>query len=86
MSPAPARPGLRLPQVGGYDEPIGRVRDLAGLLLALYGWKIEREMAIFVHGGSGAFVASAEMRWTTTFYLMSTSYATFAATSTPRAE
>jgi len=34
----------------------------------LYGWKIEREKAIFGHGGRGALVASAEVRWTTNFY------------------
>ena len=32
MSPAPTRAGLRLRRVGGYDELIGRVRDLGGHL------------------------------------------------------
>ena len=60
------------------DRPAGKI---GGHLLALYGWKIEREGSIFGHGGRGAFVASEEMRLATNFYLMSTSYATFAATS-----
>ena len=51
------------------DRPAG---EIGGHLLALYGWKIEREKSIFGHGGRGALVASAEMRWTTNFYPMST--------------
>ena len=51
------------------DRPAG---EIGGHLLALYGWKIEREGSIFGHGGRGALVASAEMRWTTNFYPMST--------------
>ena len=40
-------------------------REICAHLLALNGWKIEREQAIFGHSGRGAFVASAEMRWET---------------------
>ena len=47
------------------DRP---AREIGGHLLALYGWKIEREKGIFGHGGRGALVASAEVRWTTNFY------------------
>ena len=60
--------------------------EIGGHLLALYGWKMEREKGIFGHGGRGAFVASAEVRWTTNFYPNPTTYATFAATSSPNAE
>ena len=42
-------------------------REIGGNLLALNGWKIEREKGIFGHGGRGAFVAAAEVRLVTNF-------------------
>ena len=76
---APSMPDLR---------PVGPELGLPGLghLLALNGWKIERQQGIFGHGERGAFVASAEMRWETNFYPMPTTYATFATTSSRRQE
>ena len=81
-----AEPALRRAQ---QDQPAVRrdqtAREIGGHLLALYGWKMEREKAIFGHGGRGAFVVGAEGRWTTNFYLTPTTYATFATTK-PRCE
>ena len=57
--------------------------EIGGHLLALYGWTIEWEKAIFGHGGRGAFVVSGEMRVPTNFYPMSTSYAMSAIESSP---
>ena len=82
-----AEPALRRAQ---QDQPAVRrdrpALEIGGHLLALYGWKIEREKAIFGHGGRGAFVASLERRWTTNFYPITTTYATFATTSSRREE
>ena len=68
-----AEPALRRAQ---QDQPAVRrdqtAREIGGHLLALYGWKIEREKAIFGHGGRGAFVVGAEGRWTTNFYPITT--------------
>ena len=85
IAPLPDAAGQRLGQPepalrrAQQDKPaVGRdqaAREIGGHLLALYGWKIEREEAIFDHGGRGPFVASAEVRWTTNFYPMSTTYA-----------
>ena len=60
------------------DQPAA---EIGGHLLAFDGWKIEREQGILGHGGRGAFVAWGEGRWTTTFYPIPTTYATFATTS-----
>ena len=78
VAPLPDAAGQRLGQA---EPPFGRAqqhqpavrrdrtaREIGGHLLALYGWKIEREKAIIGHGGRGAFVASVEVRWTTNFY------------------
>ena len=46
--------------------------EIGSHLLALYGWKNERENAIFGHGGRGAFVFGAEGHWTTNFYPITT--------------
>ena len=77
--PGEAEPAFRRAQqhqpAVGRDRP---AREIGGHLLALYGWKIEREKGIFGHGGRGAFVASAEMRWETNFYPNPTPYATSA--------
>ena len=77
--PAFRRAQQHQPAVRG-DRPAG---EIGGHLLALYGWQIEREKGIFGHGGRGAFVASAEIRWETNFYPMTTTYATFAITFPP---
>ena len=72
-----------------HQPAVGRDRpalEIGGHLLALNGWQIEREQAIFGHGGRGAFVAAAEVRLVTNFYPIPTTWATFAATSSPRAE
>ena len=42
-------------------------REIGGHLLALNGWKIEREKGIFGHGGRGAFVAREETRFDNQF-------------------
>ena len=72
------------------DQPAVRrdqtARKIRGHLLALYGWKIEREKGIFGHGGRVAFVASVERRWETNFYPIPTTYATFATTKPRRKE
>ena len=39
------------------DRP---AREIGGHLLALYGWKIEREKSTFGHGGRGFLVASGK--------------------------
>ena len=82
-----AEPAFRRAQ---QDQPAVRrdqtAREIGGHLLALHGWKIEREKGIFGHGGRGAFVASAEMRLATTFFPMSTTYAMSAITSSPLQE
>ena len=49
----------------GRDRP---AREIGGHFLASDGRKIEREQAIFCHGGRGAFVAAAEVRLVTNFY------------------
>ena len=45
----------RRPTAEAYDQPAVRrdqtAREIGGHLLALYGWKIEREKGIFGHGG-----------------------------------
>ena len=48
--------------------------EIGGHLLALDGWQIEREQAIFGHGGRGAFVDREELASTTNFYPISTTY------------
>ena len=60
--------------------------EIGGHLLALYGWKIEREKGIFGHGGRGAFPAWEERRWTTNSYPMSKTQAMSAITASGRAE
>ena len=53
-----------------HQPAVGRDRpalEIGGHLLALNGWKIEREKGIFGHGGRGAFVAAAEVRLVTNF-------------------
>ena len=65
------------------DQP---APEIGGHLLAFDGWKIERELAIFGHGGRGAFVAWGEGRWTTTFYPIPTTYAMSAIITLGRAE
>ena len=80
-------PALRRAQQ--HQPAVGRdrtAREIGGHLLALNGWKIERQQGIFGHGGRGAFVASVERRWETNFYPMPKTYATFAATSSRRQE
>ena len=68
-----AEPALRRAQ---QDQPTVRrdqtAREIGGHLLALYGWKIEREKAIFGDGGRGACVVGAEGRWTANFYPITT--------------
>ena len=82
-----AEPAFRLPQ---QDQPAIRrdqpAPEIGGHLLAAYGWKIEREKAIFGHGGRGALVAWEEMRLVTNFYPISTTYAMSAITSSHRKE
>ena len=68
--PEPAlRPAQQHKPAVGRDRP---AREIGGHLLAAYGWQSERERGIFGHGGRGAFVASAEVRWETNFYPNST--------------
>ena len=59
------------PRRAQQDKPAVRrdrpALEIGGHLLAIDGWKIERERSIFGHSGRGALVASAEMRWTTNF-------------------
>ena len=52
---------------GPPSDEIDPDREISGHLLALYGWKIERQKGIFGHGERGALIASVEMRWTTKF-------------------
>ena len=56
----------------GRDRP---VVEIGGHLLALNGWKIEKETSIFGHGGCGTFVASEEIRVESNFYPIPTTYA-----------
>ena len=65
------QPELAFRRAQQHQPAVGRDQtalEIGGHLLALYGWKIEREKGIFGHGGRGAFVASAEVRWETNFY------------------
>ena len=82
-----AEPALRRAQ---QDQPAIRrersAREIGGHFLALHGWKIEREKGILGHGGRGAFVASAEACLLTNFYPNPTTYAMFAAKSSPSHE
>ena len=67
------------------DQPaVGRDQaapEISGHLLAFDGWKIEREKGIFGHGGVALSLLAKEFALTANFYPITTTYATFATSS-----
>ena len=55
--------------------------EIGGHFLASDGWQIEREKDIFGHGGVALSLLAKELALTTNFYSITTTYATFATTS-----
>ena len=82
-----AEPALSLAQ---QDQAAVRrdqaAHEIGGHLFASNGWKIEREQDIFCHGGVALVLSGKKDASITNFYPMTTTYATFATTSSAPAE